>query len=178
MNSAYFKTFCYDELNHLQVGKLCEYWIKMFFTMENLDVYTSEVDDKGIDLVVRLDKSIHLDIQVKAIRLKKSSYVFITKKNWPAEDMSRKNLFLALVILKNGVAPESYLIPASAWLEPNELLRNRDYEGAGNISKPEWGVNISHKNMHLLNQYMLPLQVAKIKKLNSVPSTEIIVETQ
>jgi len=172
MNSDYFNSFSYSSLNHLQVGRVCEYWVKMFLTLENLDIYTSEVDDKGIDFVVRLDKAIHIDIQVKAIRLKTSAYVFITKKNWPAEDLKRTNLFLALVLLKDGNAPDVYLIPASAWLEPNELLCSRDYEKEGQKSLPEWGVNISAKNMSFLEQYSLPLQVGKIKLLNSKPTSE------
>jgi len=56
MNADYFKDFKYDQLSHLQVGRICEYWVKMFLTLENFDVYTSEVDDKGIDFVVRSTK--------------------------------------------------------------------------------------------------------------------------
>ena len=76
MNQDYFKNFNYDALNHLQVGKLCEYWVKMFLTLEGFDIYTSEVDDKGIDFIVRLDDAIHIDIQVKSIRLKTTRYAF------------------------------------------------------------------------------------------------------
>lgn len=151
----------------MQIGRICEYWVKMFLTLEDLDTYTSEVDNKGIDFVVRLDKAIHIDIQVKSIRLKSSGYVFITKKNWPTEDLQRSNLYLALVLLKDGFAPDVYLIPAAAWLDPNPLLCSRDYNLEGQKSLPEWGVNISVKNMHLLEQYSLSLQVEKIKQLNN-----------
>lgn len=175
MNSDYFKNFSYSELNHLQVGRICEYWVKMFLTLENLDTYSSEVDDKGIDFVVRLDKAIHIDIQVKAVRLKSSSYVFITKKNWPKEDLLRTNLYLALVLLKDGYAPDVYLIPSSAWLSTNDLLCSRDYEKEAQKSLPEWGVNISTKNMSILEQYALPLQVAEIKKSNTILSTETLI---
>jgi hypothetical protein len=167
MNTDYFKNFSYSLLNHLQVGRVCEYWVKMFFTLENLDTYTSEVDDKGIDFIVRLDNSIHIDIQVKAVRLKTSAYVFITKKNWPEEYLRRTNLYLALVLLKDGFAPDVYLIPASAWLKPNELLCSRDYGKDGQTSLPEWGVNISIKNYSLLEQYSLPKQVALIQTSNA-----------
>lgn len=167
MNSDYFKNFSYSKLNHLQVGRICEYWVKMFLTLENLDTYSNEVDDKGIDFIVRLDNSMHIDIQVKSVRLKTSAYVFITKKTWPTEFLQRNNLYLALVLLKDNFAPDVYLIPASAWLRPNDVLCSRDYGAEGQTSLPEWGINVSTKNLHLLQQYALPLQVAQIKKQSS-----------
>jgi len=168
MNQDYFRNFSYSKLNHLQVGRICEYWVKMFLTLENLDVYTSEVDNKGIDFVIRTDQLLHIDIQVKSVRLKSSAYVFITKNNWKPEDLHRTNLYLALVLLKDGEAPNVYLIPASAWLEPNEIFCNRDYNKEGQKSLPEWGINISLKNMDILLKYALPLQVEKLKTSNFV----------
>jgi hypothetical protein len=175
----YFESFSYSPLNHLQVGRVCEYWVKMFLTLEGLDTYTSEVDDKGIDFVVRLDAGTFLDIQVKAIRLKTSGYVFISKKNWTQDDLSRTNLFLSLVLLKDGFAPDVYLIPASVWLQPNELFCSRDYGKNGQTSLPEWGVNISIKNMTLLEKYSLPIQVRKIKGVikSSIVTSEHISTT-
>jgi hypothetical protein len=41
------------------------------------------------------------------------------------------------------------MIPATAWKETNNLLCDKDYTGLK--SDPEYGVNISKKNMHLLN---------------------------
>lgn len=161
----YFNNFTYQNLNHLQVGRICEYWVKMFLTLESLDVYTTEVDNKGIDLIVRLDNSLHVDIQVKSVRYKKSAYVFITKQNWPAEELSRTNLYLALVLLKDGYAPDVYLIPSSAWLLTNELLCSRDYLKEGQKSLPEWGINISEKNMYLLKEYTFVKQISKLKQL-------------
>ena len=38
-------------LNHLQVGKYAEYFVKMEFTMYGWQVYSTEVDNRGIDFV-------------------------------------------------------------------------------------------------------------------------------
>ena len=46
----------WDNLNRLQIGKYAEYYAKMEFTSYGFDVYTSEVDDKGIDFVIRNQK--------------------------------------------------------------------------------------------------------------------------
>lgn len=159
----------FNELNHLQIGRLGEYWVKMLFTSANLDTYYSDVDDKAIDFVIRLDNAQHVDVQVKTIRVSKSKYVFITKESWKEVEMSRNNLYLALVLLFENEYPQTYLIPASAWLNTNNstLLCDRKYKESGKKSKDEWGVNISAKNMAQLNEYRAELQISKIKDLKT-----------
>ena len=43
----------WTKLNNLQLGKYAEYFAKMEFAKYGLDVYTSEVDDHGVDFVVK-----------------------------------------------------------------------------------------------------------------------------
>lgn len=150
----------YSTLHHLQVGRIGEYWVKLMLTMSGLDTYYSDVDNKAIDFVVRLDDARHIDLQVKTVR-SKTGYVFITKDSWP--DITRRNLYMALVLLKDNAYPEAYLIPANAWLEETPLLRNREYKANGKLSKDEWGINISNKTMPLLKQYSFLEQVELIK---------------
>ena len=47
----------------------------MEFTSYGFDVYTSEVDDKDIDFVIRNQKSKYYEIQVKSLR--GSGYIFM-----------------------------------------------------------------------------------------------------
>ena len=42
----------WSKLNHLQLGKYAEYYAKMEFASYGYEVYTSEVDDHGVDFVV------------------------------------------------------------------------------------------------------------------------------
>lgn len=156
----------YQILNHLQVGRLGEYWVKLMLTSFNLDTYYSDVDDKAIDFIIRLDNSKHIDIQVKTIRTAKSSYVFVTKESWSEEHMDRNNLFLVLVLLTEDHYPETFMIPCSAWKFPNALLCDRKYSENGKKSKDEWGLNISKKNLPLLEPYRAAHQIELIK--NSV----------
>ena len=60
-------------------------------------------------------------------------------------------LLVALVIFEESKPPTIYLIPSEFWKTPNGLLVERLYEGKA--SKPEWGINISSKNQHLLDHY-------------------------
>lgn len=43
----------WSNLTHLQIGKYGEYFAKMAFNRAGFDVYAAEVDNKGIDFVVR-----------------------------------------------------------------------------------------------------------------------------
>ena len=43
----------WSELSHLQLGRYAEYYAKMEFASFGYDVYTSEVDDHGVDFVAR-----------------------------------------------------------------------------------------------------------------------------
>jgi len=43
----------WSELDHLQVGQYSEYYTKMEFTSYGFDVFTSEIDDHGIDFIAK-----------------------------------------------------------------------------------------------------------------------------
>ena len=140
--------YIWSKLNNLQVGTFVEYYVKMEFAMYGFQVYTSEVDDRGLAFVARFNKSSFLSIQVKSLR-KDTGYVFMTKNNFEPDP----NLYLALGLLSEGNTPKLYLIPSTVWLEPNAVFVDRAY-GEGYKSSPEWGVNISKKNMSLLEPYL------------------------
>ena len=142
----------FSELNSQQVGTYAEYYLKMAFTKHGFSVFTAEVDDRGVDFVLRVDvnkKVRHYDVQVKSIR-KKSSYIFIPESKFRvAEDF-----ILGIVLFdESGDNPELFLIPSTAWSKPSALLTYKDYESRGLKSKNEYGLNISGKNMPLLNAY-------------------------
>jgi len=135
----------WSRLNHLQLGQYAEYFAKMEFTLYNFDVYTSEVDDKGIDFVIRKDENQYYDVQVKSVR--RFNYIYYPKKTFTL----RGNLLAVVVLFHEGKLPKMYLIPSTEWNEPNALLASRDYEGKE--SPPEWGLNLSKKNCPLLDNY-------------------------
>ncbi len=143
----------WGKLNHLQLGRYAEYFVKMEFTRHGFDVYTAEVDDKGIDFVVRKERKVgngatnieYRDVQVKSTR--KMNYVFIRKDKL----VLRENLLVAVALFENERLPNLYLIPATRWQQPDGLFVDRDYEGLK--SKPEWGLNLSRRNLGSLEKY-------------------------
>src|SRR5579884_1657937 len=134
-------------LNTMQIGRYAEYFAKMEFTLYGFDVYSTEVDDHGIDFVVRRSESLYYDVQVKSSHPEKGGYIFFSKDKFRIS----ANPLAAVVLFVQSAPPEIYLIPSMAWQEPNSLFVDRIYEGLK--SKPEWGLNISQRNKPLLAQY-------------------------
>jgi hypothetical protein len=152
------KKYAWDELNSLQIGKYAEYFVKMEFTQYGFDVYCSEVDDRGIDFVVRRerknDMTKYYDVQVKSVR--ENGYVFFPKDKFKL----RENLLATVVVFPKGEMPQIYLIPSLAWKTTDALLVSHDYKGKK--SEPEWGLNISRKNMPLLERFAFQEKVKNL----------------
>ena len=148
------KRYNWARLSPFQVGRYAEYYVKMELTLQGLDIYTSEVDDKGLDFVGRTTTGHFLEFQVKSVR--GMNYIFFPKDKFHLRD----SLYAAVVVFVEGEGPKCFLIPSTAWLTPNALLAERNYEGKK--SRPEWGINVSRKNWELLEQYAFDRIVPKI----------------
>ena len=138
----------WSELSHLQLGRYAEYYAKMEFASYGYDVYTSEVDDHGVDFVARNpDDGKDYEIQVKAVRNRE--YVYIRKEKM----VLSPTRLVVLLLFSNGALPNCYVIPSQTWNNPNALFVNRNYDKPGQKSAPEWGINLSKKNLTLLELY-------------------------
>lgn len=123
-----------------------------------MSIYTSEVDDHGIDFVAET-KSGFLKFQVKTIR-NSTGYVFMRKEVF---DVSDKTLYLLLIRLTDGEHPEMYVIPAYAWNDKSKTaLVYHGYEGKKSDS--EYGVNVSKKNLPQLDCYKIENCIEKLVK--------------
>ncbi|VAV83969.1 hypothetical protein MNBD_DELTA01-1542 [hydrothermal vent metagenome] len=151
------RRYNWSRLNNQQVGTYTEYFVKMELTMYGLQVYTTEVDDRGVDFVARHEDGPFIEIQVKSLR-SSCSYVFMHKDKF----MLNKRLYLAFGLLLEGKPPELYLIPSVVWESPNKPFVSHDYENRK--SKPEWGLNISKKNMPLLEPYRFDKTIQSLCK--------------
>lgn len=145
--------YFWSQMNHLQVGRFAEYYAKMEFALYGFEVYTPEVDDRGIDFIVRHKTGPFYEVQVKSSR--GLDYIFFPKKHCPLREQR-----LALVILLiEGEPPDIYLIPTTTWLTLRPPFVEYDYEGKK--SQPEWGINVSNKNMPLLKKFAFDAVIAR-----------------
>ena len=66
----------WSDLTHLQLGRYAEYYAKMEFASYGYEVYTSEVDDHGVDFIVKVPNTAKFfEVQVKSVR--NYGYTFI-----------------------------------------------------------------------------------------------------
>lgn len=138
----------WSKLNHLQLGRYAEYFTKMEFTSYGYDVYTSEVDDHGIDFVAQnpITKELFY-VQVKSVR--KHNYTYLKKDKVTLN----KNFLICLIYFTDDKLPDLYIFPSTVWQNPNDVFVDREYNGIKYKSKPEWGINYSQKNSFILEAY-------------------------
>jgi hypothetical protein len=135
----------WGNLNRLQVGRYAEYFFKMQFVLLGFDVYSAEVDERGIDFVLRQEPDRYWDVQVKSIR--KSGYVFFQKSKFRI----RPTLLAAIAVFKDGFEPDLFLIPSTEWKEPTGVFVDRQYDRLK--SAPEFGINLSNKGIASLEKF-------------------------
>ena len=146
----------WSALKKQQVGAYFEYFVKMEFTRYGFEVYTPEVDDRGIDFVARREGGAFVEVQVKALR--DYGYAFLRKAHFTP----RHGLYVAVGLLIDEHEPGAYLVPSTVWCEPNHVFVDREYDKPGQKSKPEWGLNVSRKNMGTIEPYAFSLMLETV----------------
>lgn len=138
----------WSKLSPLQLGRYAEYYAKMEFASYDFEVYTSEVDDHGVDFIAKnLHNNQFYEVQVKSIR--NAGYVFVQKDKIELQD----NWLLCLMRFVDGALPKVFIIPGTTWAAAKEPFVSRDYDKEGQKSKPEWGINLSKKNLPKLEAF-------------------------
>lgn len=132
----------------MQLGRYAEYFAKLEFASYGLEVFSSEVDDRGIDFIVKNKAGILSEIQVKSLR--GTGYVFARKSKF---NICNPNLYMALLIYRKDMMLDFFLIPAKTWAIPDAIFVDRDYSKPDQTSKPEYGINISVKNYSILQAF-------------------------
>lgn len=100
-------------------GKYCEHKIFAELLREHFDVFTTIVDNKGIDCVVRINKTTYLDIQIKG-RQEYKPWIFNIGEFEP-----NKNYFFILIPPDKKI----YVIPSTvirSWVDSRWKVNCRD----------------------------------------------------
>lgn len=147
----------WSKLSSMQLGQYGEYYAKIEFTSYGFDVYTSEVDDHGVDFVAKGNNGIFYEVQVKSVR--NDNYTFI-RKNKLVTDNRHLICFIRFV---DEELPDCYVIPATVFLQPDGMLfLSRDYEGKK--SDPEFGINVSKKSLCDLQKFRVEQTLTAIQE--------------
>lgn len=140
-------TYKWSMLNTLELSKYAEYYCKMLFTLHGYKIYLPEIDDHGVDFIAKSKDDVFFEVQVKSIR--KTKYVYIPEDKIKID----KNHLVCLVVFKENKPLKLYIFPATVWKKANSLFVYHAYDKPGQSNKPEWGVNVSDKNIKLLEKY-------------------------
>ena len=138
----------WTKLNNLQIGRYGEYFAKMEFTAHGFNVYSSEVDDHGVDFIAKNKAGEFFEVQVKAIC--RTTYMFISKEKIELDD----HHIVALIRLEDNEEPEMFVFPSSVWNNPNPVFKDRSYG--------EWGFNYSKKNRHYIEGYLSEIYLPQL----------------
>ena len=74
-------------------------------------------------------------------------------------------LCLCLLLFEQGRLPDLYLIPATAWQTETPLFRSHEYGKPGQSSEAEYGLNLSRKNMPLLETFRFEKMVRQMREI-------------
>lgn len=160
-----------EELTSQKLGTFCEYYAKMTLTSYGMSIYTSEVDDHGIDFIAENKKGF-LKFQVKSVR-QNTKYVFMRADHF---DITDESLYLMLFLLKDGEHPTIYIFPASVWQKENSIFVYHAYEGKK--SKPEYGLNLSAKNIPHLEEFKLENMIASFVGYDTRQFEEVLLKNE
>ena len=139
----------WSALKSQQLGKYAEYYAKMEFASYGFEVYTSEVDDHGVDFIAKAPKTnVFYEVQVKSVR--DYGYTFITESKMP---QLSENRLVCYLHFEDNKLPDVFVIPSTVWTNPNPVFVHRKYDKPGQKSKPEYGISVSHKHFGLLTPY-------------------------
>lgn len=145
-------SYKWSALGRLQRGRFGEHFAKMEFAMHGFEIYTADVDDRGIDFVARRDGGEFLEIQVKTV----SDYnlQFVNESKFKRTD----RFVVCLVRLQEGTAPQVYAFRGTDW--PNQegridngLLGYNRYEGKS--SNAAYEIHLAKSRDELLQDYSL-----------------------
>jgi len=131
----------WELLTPLQLGNYAEYYAKMEFASYGFEVYSSEVDERGVDFIVKSATGSFYEVQVKSLRESKASkYAFIGKNKMC---ISNAKFIVCFIYFVNNEPPNIYLMQAPEWGAPNVALRD---------NTGEWGINISKASLIYLDE--------------------------
>jgi hypothetical protein len=145
----------WNKLNRLQKGSFGEQYAKMLFTKYGAEVYSSDVDDRGIDFVARFPNSEFYDVQVKTVMDMNLAYINKTKFK------KSERFLVVLVRLEQGKEPEVYVFRATEWDSEDGLLKYNPYIEAE--SAPAYEIHLSRSRLQQMGKYLFEQRISELR---------------
>lgn len=145
------------DLNTFQLGKYAKNFVSETLSEHGFAIIPPKGLDKSVDFIARAGNGRCYDIKVRSVR--DYNYIFFTKDKY----QPRLDFFAAIVLFLPNTKPRLCLIPFIEWYIKlnNPLFADRNY--SGKKSKPEWGLNVTRKNMEYLQEYEFTSVIENMK---------------
>ena len=129
------------KLSKQQLGKYAEYLVKIAFLGAAFEVFTPEVDERGVDFLARRPGEQPYDVQVKSVR--GLGYIYLRKRHFAP----KPQLVVAVAVFDESSVPFLFLIPSREWSRKNRppFLVDRDFPPP-RVSQPEYGLTLSKRH--------------------------------
>ena len=120
------------------IGRIGELYAIIEFLYHKFEVYSPEIDNKGIDFVARRGNTV-FEVQVKSVLPK--SYTFIKKDKFVNKD----TFLICYIRFIEGEVPAIYIIPAPNIVSEDNSGLFADYTNREN--NPEYGIKYNQNEM-------------------------------
>lgn len=145
----------WDKLNRLQKGSFGEQYAKMLFTMYGAEVYSSDIDDRGIDFVARFLGGEFYDVQVKTVTDMNLAYINESKFK------KSERFLVVLVRLEQGKEPEVYVFRGTEWDSEDGLLKYNPYTEAK--SAPAYEIHLNQRRLKQMGKYLFEQRISELR---------------
>ena len=117
-------------------------------------VFSAEIDDRGVDFVVRNDAGRHFDVQVKTVTDR--NYTYITESKFS------ESLWICLVVLTEGDHPTLYLFSGRDWnSDTSNLLQRHHFPKS---KEAEYGIHIAKKRVLVMKRFAFDQSVERLRE--------------
>ena len=146
--------YAWSQLNRQQKGTYGEYIAKMEFVMYGYLVFSAEVDDRGVDFVVRNDAGRHFDVQVKTVTGRNYTFIY--------ESKFREDLWICLIVLTEGEHPALYLFSGRDWnSDTSGLLQHHHYPKS---KEAEYGIHATKTRSSAMERFAFDQSVERLRE--------------
>ncbi|HDX9590783.1 TPA: hypothetical protein ROX98_003839 [Bacillus pseudomycoides] len=134
------------ELDNLEKGRYGKDLVKLKFMHYGFNICDSKEIGNSMGFGVQKNND-YYNVRIRTAQ--KLTNVYLKKQSV----LLKENTLLALVIFKEDMNHDFYLIPLTIWNNPDNVFVSRNFDKEGQISNPEWAINLSQKNLSRLEPY-------------------------
>jgi hypothetical protein len=140
--------------------KYAEYFMMAEFMKAKLEVSQKESGREGVNFIVKTNAGNKHELYLQTINVEEKKSISILKSDLGEP---KDNLWIALVLLMDGINPTLYLIPSNQLAKPDDYVFLESKQGELLSHLSSWIIKIFPKGIkNVLNEYQLVNQLENL----------------